>query len=108
MRKWIATPIREWELAPDEVLEELSVKFKALSDPTRLKLLRLLRSRGEMCVCEMVAALGVSQSNLSFHLDVLRRAGFLRRRRQGQMNMYSIDLVAIEEFLGEFSEMFEG
>jgi len=64
--------------------------FKALSDETRLRILKLLE-RGELCVCDIVAALDMIQPNVSFHLGVLKEAGFIKDRRQGKWIHYSID-----------------
>lgn len=64
--------------------------FKALSDETRLRILKLLE-HGELCVCDIVAALDMIQPNVSFHLGVLREAGFIKDRRQGKWIHYSID-----------------
>lgn len=64
--------------------------FKALSDETRLRILKLLE-RGELCVCDIVAALDMIQPNVSFHLGVLKEAGFIKDRRQGKWIHYRID-----------------
>jgi len=64
--------------------------FKALSDETRLRILKLLE-HGELCVCDIVAALDMSQPKVSFHLNVLKEAGFLRDRKQGKWIHYRID-----------------
>lgn len=71
-------------------ISELSALFKALSDETRLRILMLL-SRGELCVCDIVAAMGMSQPKVSFHLGVMKEAGLVRDRRQGRWTHYSID-----------------
>ncbi|MGH7177198.1 MAG: ArsR/SmtB family transcription factor [Tepidisphaeraceae bacterium] len=63
--------------------------FRACSDPTRLRILCLLGS-GEMCVCDVVAALRMSQPKVSRHLAYLRRAGLVRARRQGLWMHYSL------------------
>jgi ArsR family transcriptional regulator len=64
--------------------------YKALSDVTRLKILKLLE-QGEFCVCDIVAALDMIQPNISFHLGVLKEAGFIKDRRQGKWIHYRID-----------------
>jgi ArsR family transcriptional regulator len=70
--------------------------FHALSDETRLALLELLKG-GEQCVCELTDAMKATQSRLSFHLKVLKEAGFIRDRREGRWMYYSIDPDAVEE-----------
>lgn len=62
---------------------------KALVDPTRVRILRALRE-GELCVCELCDGLGVTQSTLSTHLQVLRGSGLLITRRAGKWNYYRI------------------
>jgi ArsR family transcriptional regulator, arsenate/arsenite/antimonite-responsive transcriptional repressor len=64
--------------------------YKALSDETRLKILKLLE-QGELCVCDIVAALDMIQPNISFHLGVLKEAGFIKDRREGKWIRYRID-----------------
>lgn len=64
--------------------------FKALSDETRLRILKLLE-HGELCVCDIVAALDMVQPKVSFHLNVLKEAGFLKDRKQGRWTHYSLD-----------------
>jgi ArsR family transcriptional regulator len=64
--------------------------FHALSDETRVEVLRMLRS-GELCVCELQAELGAAQSRLSFHLKVLKDAGLVTDRRQGRWAYYTIN-----------------
>lgn len=63
--------------------------FKALSDETRLRTLKLLEDR-ELCVCEIVAGLDMVQPKVSFHLKILKDAGLIRDRRQGKWIHYSI------------------
>jgi ArsR family transcriptional regulator len=70
--------------------------FHALSDETRLEILRLLRD-GERCVCELTDALGAQQSRLSFHLRVLKEAGIVTDRREGRWSYYAIVPEALSE-----------
>ena len=63
--------------------------FNAMSDPTRLRLLALLR-QGERCVCDLVAALRVPQARASRHLARLRAAGLVTSRRQGYWTYYAL------------------
>ncbi|WP_341938935.1 metalloregulator ArsR/SmtB family transcription factor [Marinimicrobium sp. C2-29] len=66
------------------------VFFKSLADDTRLKSLLLIEREGELCVCELMAALGQSQPTISRHLARLRRDGLLLDRRQGQWVFYRL------------------
>jgi len=63
--------------------------FRALSDPTRLRILKLLKNR-PMCVCEIMVALGLSQPTTSYHLSVLESAGLLTKDRRGKWIFYKL------------------
>ena len=65
--------------------------FKALSEPVRLRLLYLLSSHAELCVCDLVDALALPQSVVSRHLAYLRHHGLLSTRRQGVWIFYKIN-----------------
>jgi len=64
--------------------------FKALADETRLRVLLLLLD-GELCVCEIIAALELPQSTISRHLAYLKRTGWVRDRKQGVWMYYQLD-----------------
>ena len=73
--------------------------FHALSDETRVELLRLL-APGERCVCDLVDATGAAQSRLSFHLKVLKSEGLVQDRREGRWSYYSIRPEALDRMAG--------
>jgi ArsR family transcriptional regulator len=64
--------------------------FKALADETRLRILLLLLD-GELCVCEIIAALELPQSTVSRHLAYLKRTGWVSDRKQGVWMYYSLN-----------------
>jgi len=64
--------------------------FKALSDETRIKMLALLLKYDELCVCDFVEVLNISQSKASRHLRYLRNAGLLDDRRDGVWVYYRV------------------
>jgi ArsR family transcriptional regulator len=64
--------------------------FTALTHPLRLRTLLLLQQEGELCVCELIHALGVSQPMISRHLAQLRQGGLVDDRRQGQWIYYQL------------------
>lgn len=70
--------------------------FRALSDETRLEIVRLL-SHGEHCVCELQGALHAAQSRLSFHLKTLKDAGLVTDRRDGRWVYYALNRAALAE-----------
>jgi ArsR family transcriptional regulator len=71
-------------------MQDLLNVFKALSDETRLRVIKLLEN-GELCVCDIFTALDMSQPKVSFHLNVLKEAGFLKDRKQGRWTHYRLD-----------------
>jgi len=56
--------------------------FKALADPTRLKILECIKN-GEKCICEIIPYTGKSQPNVSQHLKVMKHAGIIDERKDG-------------------------
>ncbi|MFQ6001146.1 MAG: ArsR/SmtB family transcription factor [Anaerolineae bacterium] len=68
----------------------LAGTFKALSDPTRVRIISVL-SHAELCVCDIAAALGMSQSAVSHQLRTLREMRLVRNRREGRMVYYRLD-----------------
>jgi ArsR family transcriptional regulator len=70
-------------------VKELVLTAKAFADPSRVRILAALR-RQELCVCELCDALGVTQSTLSTHLQVIRNAGLISARKQGKWMYYAI------------------
>ena len=73
-----------------EAMQHLIKALKALSDETRLRILKVLLER-ECCVCEIMQALDISQSRASRNLGILQDAGFLKARREGLWIVYSVD-----------------
>lgn len=67
-------------------MKELATIFKALSDETRLRIIKLLEE-GELCVCDITAALDMVQPKVSFHL---KEAGLIKDRKQGKWIHYSL------------------
>jgi ArsR family transcriptional regulator len=65
--------------------------FRALADPTRLRSLLLLATEGELCVCELVHAIGELQPKISRHLAMLREAEIVTDRREGLWIHYRLN-----------------
>lgn len=85
-------PLQAVSALPRGRQERMVRLFKALADPTRLEILRLLRAQpGETCVCDVVDHFDLSQPTISHHLKVLREAGLLRSRRIGIWSFYGLD-----------------
>jgi ArsR family transcriptional regulator, arsenate/arsenite/antimonite-responsive transcriptional repressor len=70
-------------------VEEAAI-FKALADPTRLRLAALLAIRGETCVCHLAAALDEPDFKISRHLGIMRSAGMVEARREGTWTHYQL------------------
>jgi len=70
-------------------MNDLVTIFKALSDETRLRIIKLLE-QGELCVCDITAALEMVQPKVSFHLSALKEAGLIKDRKQGKWIHYSL------------------
>jgi ArsR family transcriptional regulator len=84
-------PERAVAFPPD--LPDRANVFRALGDEVRLKLLHLVRDQ-EVCVCDLVSALGMAQGTLSHHLAVLQQAGLVTARKQGRWNYYQATALA--------------
>ena len=74
---------------PDDLVELIAERFRALSEPTRIKLLDQLRER-EASVLELSGLIGTTPQNVSKHLGVLQRSGIVARRKQGNFAYYWI------------------
>jgi ArsR family transcriptional regulator len=72
-----------------DAMKEFIKVMKALSDPNRVRLLKLLQKR-KMCVCEIRAALGIAQPTVSKHLKILEDAGLVSREKEGLWVNYSL------------------
>lgn len=64
--------------------------MKAVGDPNRVRILKILEG-GELCVCQVIAVIGLGQSTISKHLFVLRAAGLIKDRRDKKWILYSLD-----------------
>lgn len=78
------------ELVAPDAVEGLADTFSALGDPTRVRILDVL-SHGELCVCDLAAVLGLSQSAVSHQLRLLRGIRLVKPRRDGRIVFYSLD-----------------
>lgn len=83
------TPCPAMESLPDEALSEVAAYFQALSEPTRLKILNLLRD-GERNVGDIATATGTTAANVSRHLTLLTQHGLVAREARGNAAFYRI------------------
>jgi len=76
--------------APDAEVEALADIFQLLASPTRLRIVEALAG-GELCVCDLSAVVGVSQSAVSHHLRQMRQMRLVRYAKRGRMAYYRLD-----------------
>lgn len=79
---------------PEQLLERIATRLKAMGNPARLKILHTLEG-GELSVKEILSRVGGSQANVSKHLNVLRAAGLVTSRRGGVNSYYRISDSAV-------------
>lgn len=82
-------------------LERQAEIFKALSDVNRLKIIDML-SCGELCVCDIIDKLNLTQSTVSHHAKILKQAGLIKSHKKGKWTIYAVNeeaFKAVEEYL---------
>jgi DNA-binding transcriptional ArsR family regulator len=82
------------------MIDTLEILAKAVADRTRLRILKLLEG-GELCVCQIVAVLGLAPATVSKHLSLLKGAGLLRMRRDGRWAYYRLAEPGAAPFVAE-------
>jgi ArsR family transcriptional regulator len=92
-------------LHEDDGLDAAAATFKALADPTRLRILNVIARMGELCECNIVPAFGLSQPTISYHLKVLREAGLIRSERRGQWVYHRADQRAMLGTVKQLTEI---
>lgn len=76
--------------------------FKALGEPTRLRIIRLLAEK-ELCVCDLEEIMDISQPRVSQHLKILKQAGLVKERKEGQKRICSFNREFFDNFMQGFS-----
>lgn len=89
-------PLAVQALAPDQAAA-IAPMFKALGDPVRLRLMSMIASTSEACVCDLTQAFDVSGPTISHHLKVLREAGLVDSQRRGTWVYYWIRPEALQQ-----------
>ena len=77
-------------------MKHLAQTLKALSDPIRLRIILLLQTEGELCVCDLMAVLNLPQSTISRHLAYLKRSCWVDTRREGVWMHYQLSKESCE------------
>jgi ArsR family transcriptional regulator len=88
-------PVLSAPLGEDEAAEVAGL-FAALGDPTRLRLLSLVASGGEVCSCDLEGPLGKSQPTVSHHTKILAEAGVLVGEKRGRWTWWRVDPKRVE------------
>jgi DNA-binding transcriptional ArsR family regulator len=79
--------------------------FKALADPTRREVLRLL-STGERTAGELASSFDLTKPSMSHHFAVLKEAGLIRSRREGQQVYYTLNTTVVEDVVARIWDLF--
>lgn len=86
-------------------MKKIAEFYKALGDETRLKIIQMLTGH-EMCVCEIIDKLDMSQPAISHHLKILRQAGIVKDSREGKWIYYSLNAGVFQDvFAAEDTEL---
>ncbi len=80
--------------------------FKALADPTRREILRMLQQRPEMSAGQIAEVFDMTAPSVSHHFSVLKAADLISQRRDGQQIFYSINTSVVEDLMTTMFEMF--
>lgn len=80
--------------------------FKALGEPTRLKIIKLL-AHMDLCVCDLEDVMQMSQPRISQHLKVLKHAGLINERKEGQRTICSLNRIAVNTVIHEFLQFID-
>lgn len=89
------------DMNQEELFKTYEAKFKALSDNLRLKIMYELNQRGQVCVCDLVEIVDLSQSRLSYHLKILLDVDLIQREKIGTWNYYRLNDDKVRSLLSE-------
>ncbi len=88
-------------------MDKLVSFFRALGEETRMKIISMLLEE-EMCICELIEKLNLSQSAVSHHVKILKQAELVNDRRQGKWIFYSINKAGFEKYLNLIDNELDG
>ncbi len=88
-------------------LTRLCEVLQTMSNPIRMRILEILHTKGETCVCELEAALGLSQSNISFHLLLLKKGDVVTSKKVGKWVFYTLNEKAVRACFEQIAEFFD-
>lgn len=92
------SPVTDGVVTPEDA-ERIAHTFKALGDPTRVRLLSLIAASegGEACICDLTDPVGLSQPTVSHHMKLLVEAGLAEREQRGRWAYYRVVTDALEQ-----------
>lgn len=94
------------DIAPvDDAMRNSVAVFKALSDETRLRILKAISHVSEACECNIVPEFGLSQPTISYHLKILREARLITSERRGQWVWHRVNQQALLGTIGRLAEI---
>ena len=82
-------------------MSKYEIVFKALSDITRLNILRELAKQDSICVCDLVENFDIPQSKLSYHLKMLLDSNLISKEREGKWNYYKINKNELKKYISK-------
>jgi ArsR family transcriptional regulator len=91
----------------EATVEQTAAAFKALADPTRLRILKTISHMQHLCECNIVPAFGLSQPTISYHLKVLREAGLITSERRAQWVWHQVNRRAVLQAVRSLTEIAE-
>ena len=100
-------PIEQVKFRKNE-LSELVIMFKALADPSRLKVIALLTREPNLCVSDIAKKLNMSISRVSHHLKLLEHLGFVKHRQEGKQVYHNIEDDCIIDIMARAQEHVRG
>jgi len=88
-------------------IREYEMVLKAMADPTRVRILKILEA-GELCVCQVVAVLELTQGTISKHLSLLKKAGLVKERQEKKWVYYALDGSGRSPYAGKMVATLKG
>jgi ArsR family transcriptional regulator len=89
------------KMKPESFFHHLAETFKAMSDPTRTKIIYALCQETELCVCDIAAIIGTTNSAISHQLRILRNMKLVKYNKIGKVTYYSLDDIHINNLFAE-------
>jgi ArsR family transcriptional regulator len=94
-------PIELTDISLEEQFSTYELKFKALADKKRLKIMNEIVNKGTVCVCDLCEIVEMPQSKLSYHLKILLDANLIRKTTRGTWSYYELNSKEVNHLLSE-------